>query len=407
MPPPAVVHAWAPPTTNTTILVAADRLVVFQTPDGAPERGEMFDPALDKWIPIAAENAPLYGSPRDGPGPLGGARYFAFEDWVIVVWFDGNHRSQFSGAVFDARRNAWHSMDTAGMPRELEPAREVGMAGVWVRLREKGVDGGYRYDVRADRWSPIPNAGAGAERRDPAVVASGGRVVVWGGILGETQATGQVLDLATNAWKRMSTARAPSGRWVAWSAVRDGSLVVWSGRSASGRMPDLNDGGIYDIAADRWTPIPAAGAPNAEQNVDSTFLWWTGEALVDRELPPKAPASTPRRLAFWDPTVGRWWRSSVTTTWPVLPLGFGRILVVEGSPHVVHAREQLDCPVALALPIFAYGPTTFTATALIGDELVVWGRVDSPPLPACPAGAPCARFEPEFFPVDEGAVLSP
>jgi hypothetical protein len=231
---------------------------------------------------------------------------------------------------------------------------------------------------------------------------------VWGGIPGEAHGTGQVLDRATDTWRAMSTAGAPSGREVAWSASREGTLVTWSGRSGRGAAPDLADGGIYDVAADRWTPIPTAGAPDPAENVDAVFFDWTGEALVARELPPGAPArSDPRRLAFWDPELGQWWRSSVATTWPVLPLGYGRVLVLESSARLVHAREKLDCPVTLALPIFAKGRTGFTATALVGDELVVWGRVDSPPAPPCPTGAPCARFEPVLSPVDEGAVVSP
>ena len=219
-----------------------------------------------------------------------------------------------------------------------------------------------------------------------------------------------LLDLATNTWKPMSTAGAPSGREVSWSAARDGRLVFWSGYAARGKMPELRDGGVYDVAADRWTPIPATNAPDdPAEDVGPVFLEWTGEALAVRELPKGAPArSDPRRIAFFDPQLGDWWRSSVATTWPVQVLGFGRVLSMEAAWHVVHAREKLDCPVALpALPIFSKGPTNFTATALIGDELVVWGRVDSPPAPRCPPGAPCARFVPVFTAVDDGAVISP
>jgi len=67
------------------------------------------------------------------------------------------------------------------------------------------------------------------------------------------------------------------------------------------------------------------------------------------------------------------------------------------------------CPFTLpSLPIFANGwPGEVAATALIGDELVVWGRFDSPPFPSCPPGAPCARFRKSFTSVDEGAILEP
>jgi len=105
MPRPSMVHAWVPETIQTNILVAADRMIVFQTEAGVPERGEMFDPAKNAWIPIATANAPRYASTKDGPGPMSGQRYFAFDDYVVVTWFDGNHHKRFSGAVLDARAN--------------------------------------------------------------------------------------------------------------------------------------------------------------------------------------------------------------------------------------------------------------------------------------------------------------
>ena len=160
---------------------------------------------------------------------------------------------------------------------------------------------------------------------------------------------------------------------------------------------------------DRWTPIPGANAPAADQNVDDVFLRWTGEALVDLELPRTHLAnSDPRYLAFWDPSLATWWRSAAVPSWAVLPLGFGRLLVVDPtSPRVVHAREKLECPVTLSLPVFTRAQYPFTATALIGDELVIWG--DTTELPPCPRGTPCDRFVEAHRgpPSEDGAVISP
>jgi len=97
----------------------------------------------------------------------------------------------------------------------------------------------------------------------------------------------------------------------------------------------------------------------------------------------------------------------VTTSWSVLPLGFGRVLVVDPSPRTVHARDKLECPVSLAMPIFVNGPDAIVSKVLIGDELVLWGRIDSTSPPPCPPGAPCARFQPKFTSVDDGVVVTP
>ncbi len=404
MPHSSFVHAVVPDA-RTTVLVAADKMIVFQTLDGEPERGEMFDPATDRWTPIASTGAPRYGSFKDGAGPLGAQRYFAFDDWVIVTWFDGNHHQRSSGAVFDARANEWHAMSTAGMPANLGDDREAGTAGVYIRLPKDG-SAGHRYDIVADRWSAVPKTRA---RTDPAIGASAGKVVVWGGTVGERPGTGDVLDLATNTWRPMSTAGAPSGRLVRWSAAGAGKLVTWSGASAAGKEPDLADGGIYDIATDRWTPIPAGNAPGPDQNVDAVFLRWTGEALVDLEMPRTHQSNAdPRNLAFWDPALRAWWRSAPIPSWGILPLGFGRLLVVdEPAPRVVHAREKLECPVTLALPVFTKSAFPFSATALIGDELVIWS--DTTEVPPCPRGTPCDQWvrANRGPPSEEGAVVSP
>jgi hypothetical protein len=401
MPQAKFVHARDPNLTTTTV-VAGDRFIVFQTQDGVPERGEMFDPATDRWIEIASKDAPRYGSFKDGPGPLSGQRYFAFENWVVITWSDGNHHKRFSGAVFDAHANEWHTMSTAGMPANLGDDFEAGAAGVYVRMPKDGAPG-HRYDIAADRWTEIPKH---ATRTEPAVGAGAGKVVVWGGILGEAHGSGDVLDLAKNTWRAMSTTGAPSGRYVRWSAARDGKLVTWSGASAAGKVPDLTDGGIYDIASDRWTPIPAANAPAADQNVDAVFLRWTGEALVDLEMPRTHTSNAdPRFLAFWDPSLHAWWRSKAVPSWGVLPLGFGRLLVVDhAAPRVVHAREKLECPAKL--PAFA-DHYPFTATALIGDELVIW--TDTTEVEPCPRGTPCDRWAASHHgpPTEAGAVISP
>jgi hypothetical protein len=392
---PTIVHAYVPiaglqgPTPQApTTVVAGGRLVVFQGEDGEPERGEMFDPIANQWTPIASAGAPRYGSFKDGPGPLSHTSYFAFEDWVVIVWFDGNHNKLSSVAVFDVRHNSWRMATTKGLHAELGEAYEAGTEGRYVRLQRRGANQGLSYDIRADRWSVVPTSGR--ERTSPAIGAAAGKIVVWGGILGEVPGTGMVLDVKTNTWKPMSTAGAPSGREVAWSVVRDGMLATWSGAYPPLGDADLRDGGIYDILGDRWIPIPALNAPEAAENVADVFLDWTGEALVVRALLSKV-RSDPRQLTFWDPMVGEWWRSSVSTTWPVLPLAYGRVLDRE-TRQVLHPREKLACPYTLpSIPIFAHGwPYYISATALIGDELVVWGRIDPP-----------------YGSVDEGAILEP
>src|SRR5262249_343158 len=118
--------------------------------------------------------------------------------------------------------------------------------------------------------------------------------------------------------------------------------------------------------------------------------------------------SEPRYLALWDPSLGTWWRSGPVPSWAAVSFGFGRVLVVDpASPRVVHAREKLECPVTLSLPVFTRGAYPYTVRGLIGDELVVWS--DTTEVPPCPDGTPCDRWTEQHRgpPSEAGAVLSP
>lgn len=394
---------------ETAIHTAADRVVVFQHPSSEPVRGEMFDPATDAWIPTATEGAPRFGTFDDGPGPLGAPQWVAFEDWIVVTWFDGNHHTRFSGAVFDARRNAWSAMSTDGMPDRLADATTLGARGVLVRLGSD-LDGGFRYDVRRDRWAPIATEGAPTARHAAAVVVAGGRILVWGGVHTGTLTDGAIYDVASDRWTAMASG--PSARIAPFAAATETGMVVWSGLAATGEPPTVRDGGFYDLGSDRWRAIGAENAP--DPTIGGIFeqdLAWTGEALLYRELP-DANRASPRRLAFHDPSVGRWWRASALSHARPLLLGFGRVLLLEPSgPRVIHPRQELECPITLPdLPLFASldESTRFAAVSRIGDELVLWGRIDTHEAGgACPPGAPCRLAQAAMSALPIGAVISP
>jgi hypothetical protein len=395
---------------ETEIFTAGGRLVVFQYPHPGPVRGEMFDPVSDTWIEVSHDGAPRFGTFDEGSGPLGGTQFFAFEDWVVATWFDGNHQTRFSGAVFDARENRWTEMRTEGMPDQLPEALDLGTGGVYVRLARSGNEG-HRYDVRANRWAPLATAGAPSPRLGAAVVAASGYVFVWGGTAGAPVGDGAFYDVRTDRWAPMSAASAPSPRLAPYATEAGPGIVVWAGRADQVDLTQRSDGAIYDRVVDTWTAIPATGAP--DPTIGGLFpgdVAWTGEALLYRELPGQDRGS-PRRLAFHDPTVGEWWRTSALSHARVVPLAFGRVLLLDPRGLVVvRAREKLECPVPTPdVPVFAgFGDQSqFAALTRIGDETIVWGRVDSRELHPCPPGAPCLPSETVSTPYPTGVVLSP
>jgi hypothetical protein len=55
-------------------------------------------------------------------------------------------------------------------------------------------------------------------------------------------------------------------------------MIVWGGKSQSNPIISLNDGGIYNLATDSWTPITISG-----QNtwaVDTFPALWTGWSMM-------------------------------------------------------------------------------------------------------------------------------
>jgi len=189
-------------------------------------------------------------------------------------------------------------------------------------------------------------------------------------------------------------------------------LVVWSGSTTHGTAPTLPDGGVYSLDRTRWSPIPAQGAPDpAIGGVFAQDLGWTGEALFYRELP-GADRGDPRRLAFFDPSIGQWWRSSTPSHVRPWTLAHGRVLLPDpANPRLYHPRTKLDCSIALpSVPLFTnlQQGTNFAVQARIGDELVVWGRMDTEALrPPCPRGAPCLPYEAATVTSSHGAVITP
>jgi hypothetical protein len=125
-------------------------------------------------------------------------------------------------------------------------------------------------------------------RSDPLVAWVDGRLLVWGGTviepprpLGEaptleeamgpgdvrTPASGGASWTPERGWQPL-----PDGplapRLDAATLVHDGTLVVWGGATAGVDSPDrrlLGDGAVYDVAAGRWTALPASGlAPRTQ-----------------------------------------------------------------------------------------------------------------------------------------------
>ena len=106
-------------------------------------------------------------------------------------------------------------------------------------------------------------------------VWTGSAMIVWGGTgYSGNLNDGGVYNPAANSWTAVTTNGAPSARGGHTAVWTGSAMIVWGG-SENG-VP-LNDGGVYNPAADSWTAVTTNGAPSARYGHTAV---WTGSAMV-------------------------------------------------------------------------------------------------------------------------------
>src|SRR5207244_1126512 len=124
-----------------------------------------------------------------------------------------------------------------------------------------------------------------------------------------------------NRWHPVSRAGAPPARGLPFTACLPRARVLVFGGFAprrGGGDPEISGGGgIYDLARDRWTPLPAEGAPEiawqhwnaqgglsegGEERLVAATLAVIGERMVF--LPPVVPSPPSSRVL--DLASGTW-----------------------------------------------------------------------------------------------------
>ena len=220
--------------------------------------GGRYSPTSDAWVPLAAENRP---SPRWYHGSTWtGNRMLTWGGWNTATGSPLN-----TGALYDPNIDSWVTMSSTGAPspRGLFAYAWTGNEFiVWGGGNQEGgitYGNGARYNPSTDTWTAMSSTGAPSARVQSAFAWTGAEFLVWGGVnesgfLGD----GALYNPATDSWRPVSTLTAPSPRRLPeFVFTPAGELIVWAGVGGSDPGTALGDGGIYDVAADTWKPIPA------------------------------------------------------------------------------------------------------------------------------------------------------
>ena len=266
--------------TNHSAVWTGSRMVVFGgqgrgegcVPSCALNDGASYDPATDRWAPIA-------------PAPIAG-------------------RSGHSAVWAGERMVVWGGTLQGGVP----------------------TGDGASYDLAADAWTVLPAAPL-EPRISHRAVSSGDRMIVWGGSSGEGQggtyfADGAVYSPATNAWTPMAAfpeTRGGGGRDGFSSVWTGGKMMVWGGhtRNATCNPCSLEDGAIYDLAGNTWTlmspgPLSGRGGHRAVWTGQEMLVWggfnttelkdgatYDPESDTWAELPPSPLLSRQGQAMVW------------------------------------------------------------------------------------------------------------
>ena len=260
--------------------------------------GASYDPATDRWSPIAP--APLAG--REGHSAV----------WVqnkMVVWGGAVQGGAAAvapgrnftvgvadGASYDPVANAWTPLP----PAPLEPRishHTVATADrmlVWgganvSQERFKPLADGAIYSPADNAWTPMapyPQTTETSGRVDFSSVWTGTHMLVWGGY-GPTEACprscarddGAAYDLNTNSWALMAPSglSARGGHRAVWTGKE---MVVWGGLTArvggGPGLTTLNDGAAYNPADDTWAQLPNSPLLGRQRHA----MVWVGEKMV-------------------------------------------------------------------------------------------------------------------------------
>lgn len=261
--------------------------------DDDTNNGYLYDPLADSWQKITEVDAPTRR--------LEHGAVWTGEEMFVWGGYSERHR-QFPRdfGAFDPAAQLWRHWDgESGPPGRRDPSLVFtgdkilvwggwDLEGDWMDLHWVYFNDLHQLDPRTGAWAPLPGAGAPSARKACATVWTGEEFVVWGGYNGRIYANRTVLSdgaryrPAENRWLPMNPVH-PLGPRELPDAVWTGEEVVfWGG---TGR---LGPGGRYNPRLDSWAPISTNGAPSWVQTHN---MAWAGDMVlaIDEDVFALAP----------------------------------------------------------------------------------------------------------------------
>jgi N-acetylneuraminic acid mutarotase len=297
------------PRTNSVGLWCGNELIVWvpsklgtlspqnPVPDLKPGYGRRYNPGTDTWREINTTNSP--SSAADSSAVWTGSEMVVWGGYEITVRRGPLGNSWVTlplsgGSRYNPQTDQWQPMSNLNAPQARYGAPAVWSGtemlvwgGEWHELGTNWgfptitnhtiLSSGAKYNPATDQWKPINGAGAPSAREDFALVWAGNRMIVWGGnVNGTADGTGKSYTPASDTWTALPTAGAPSARYRHAAAWTGSEVLVWGGENPAAHPHYPNSGARFNPSQNAWQPIDI-GEPGARQNAAGV---WTGSELL-------------------------------------------------------------------------------------------------------------------------------
>lgn len=249
-------------------------------------------------------------------------------------------------------------------------------------------DGG-RYDPATDSWTALSTAGAPSARYLVPGVWSGTELVVWSGWDGGNARTGGRYNPATNSWRPTTTSGAPVGRIFSQAVWANGKMFVWGGGSWNSSTDSLTLeglGGRYDPATDSWSAVAASGSPalrvyfSMAWTGQKAFIWGGCTVLSGSQC-----GNQTNTGALYDPATNSWTSvpttdSPVKRTSPGVAVVGSQVIVTGGyfGPSPTSSGGLFDLSTGTwrsgGIAAAPFAAARLTAVST-GEEMIIWGGV--------------------------------
>ncbi|HKQ39547.1 MAG TPA: hypothetical protein VJ063_15830 [Verrucomicrobiae bacterium] len=251
--------------------------------------GYRYNPGTDTWSPVSASSLLVRA--------LHTAVWTGTE---MIIWggFESHScgflcftRTDYNdGARYNPISNTWQPVTTAAAPiaRSDHSATWTGSEMViWGGRSGSGttnVNSGARYNPSLNSWTPMTDVGALSVRRNPTMLWTGSRVLIWGGY-DESATTnfnnGARYNPANNSWQAMASSNGPASRGEYTAIFTGAEMLIWGGLAMNqpGTFDDqyMEIGYRYNATGDSWSTMSPSGEPAAR--FDHTAVW-TGKEMI-------------------------------------------------------------------------------------------------------------------------------